>query len=88
MSNDKRPLSEYSGRVYDMAYKPKELVYESVSDFINDISNKEIEIAMNDFPSNYQVDEVYQKYRHLKDSQEITEKELNELLDTYQYDIS
>lgn len=85
--NETKPLKDYKGVVYDMAYNTKEVAYNSVEEFINDISDSEMSIAMVDFPKSYKDDEIYKNYKKLKDSQRISQSELNKLLDYYTYDV-
>lgn len=87
MENSLRPLSSYKGTVYDMAYANRMVAYNSVEEFVNDIADTEISLAIGDFPNSYQEDELYKKYKKLKDSQEISQSELDELLEMYTYDI-
>lgn len=80
-------LSKIQGQVYDISYTPPEKCWNSAEAFINDACDKEIETAMKDFPNDYENDELYQNAKRIKNSQEISVKELRELLDAYRYSI-
>lgn len=80
-------LKDYKGIVYDLSYENKEKVYNNTEEFINDICNIEISLAIQDCPLTYANDEFYIKYKEIKENQEISLKELNYLLDSYDYNI-
>lgn len=81
-------LSEIQGQVYDISYTPPIECWNNAEAFINDACDKEIETAIKDFPNDYENDELYQNAKQIKDSQEISVKELRELLDAYRYSIA
>lgn len=80
-------LSEIQGQVFDVSYEPKEWCYDSVEEFINDVCDIEIEIAIVDFPESYERDEIYKNCKSIIDSQMINEKDLNSFLDSYCYEV-
>ncbi len=85
INNIPRRLTSYKESVYDGSYNTEQLAYNSVTDFVNDIADIEIAIAIKDFPNDYKEDDIYNKFKKFKDSQRITRKELDELLEMYDY---
>lgn len=78
-------LKEIKGVVYDESYSPLEFAYGSVTDFIDDISKIEMNLAKSDFPESYKEDEFFIKYKKLKEDQSISMEDLNSLLENYSY---
>lgn len=85
-----RDLSFYDkkGEIYCTDYNENEIAYKNTTEFINDISNLEIRLAISDCEvsgENVEKDEHYIRYKRLVDTQKISDSELRDLFDFYSY---
>lgn len=78
-------LSRIKGSVFSI--DDGEIIYDTVKSFIEDVSEKEIDIAIDyeDEDIIYIEDPIYLKYRHILDYQVISDNQLNDLISNYNY---
>ena len=78
-------LSQIRGSVFSI--DDEEILYHTVKSFIEDISKKEIDIAIDyeDEDMIYIEDPIYLKYKHILDYQIISENQLSGLISDYNY---
>lgn len=86
-----REFKDYDkkGKLYATDYGVYDIPYNNVSEFINDISDKEMSLAIQDCKitgENVEEDPLYKKYKRLKNTQMISQNELNSLFEAYHYD--
>lgn len=82
-----RKVKDFEGKLYHLD-ADCELAYESVENFINDICDIEIELAINDCEvdgTDYKEDETYKIFKKIKEEQAIEETHLSDLLEAYAY---
>lgn len=86
-----KKLIEYDkkGMIYCTDYSIHDIAYHNTSEFINHISDIEMELAISDCKGtgeDYRNDRLYKKYKRFKDTQMISKKELDKLFESYSYD--
>lgn len=78
-------LSRIKGSVFSI--DDEEILYDTVKSFVEDVAEKEIDIAIDyeDEDMIYIEDPIYLKYRHILDYQIISENQLSDLISDYNY---